>query len=61
VGSGVSGGAPPTLLALIRTLDGARAGLLRLAGATTFGPTVGTAHALCDAVLYLLLQDLVGV
>nr|GAT45960.1 predicted protein [Mycena chlorophos] len=49
-----------TLRALIRRLEGARAALLRLAGAVKFGPTVQQAHALCDAVLYLLLQDALG-
>jgi hypothetical protein len=47
-----------SLLSLIRTLEPARLALLRLAGATRFGPTVETAHALCDGVLYLLLHDL---
>ncbi|KAK7062421.1 hypothetical protein R3P38DRAFT_3492655 [Favolaschia claudopus] len=46
-----------TILTLVRRLETARVALLRLAGATTFGPTVETAHALCDGVLYLLLQD----
>ncbi|KAJ7122567.1 hypothetical protein C8R43DRAFT_1032598 [Mycena crocata] len=49
-----------SLLALVRRLEPARAALLRLAGATTFAPTVGKAHALCDAILYLLLQDVLG-
>jgi hypothetical protein len=49
-----------TLRSLIRRLEGARVALLRLAGATTFGPTVEKAHALCDGVLYLLLQDVLG-
>lgn len=49
-----------TLRGLIRRLESARVALLRLAGATTFGPTVEKAHALCDGVLYLLLQDVLG-
>ncbi|KAF7292880.1 hypothetical protein MIND_01187000 [Mycena indigotica] len=49
-----------TLRGLIRRLEGARAALLRLAGALEFGPTVRQAHALCDGVLYLLLQDALG-
>ncbi|KAJ7770033.1 hypothetical protein B0H16DRAFT_1517104 [Mycena metata] len=53
-------GGGETLLALIRRLEPARAALLRLAGATSFGPTVEKAHALCDAVLYVLLQDVLG-
>ncbi|KAJ6520808.1 hypothetical protein DFH09DRAFT_1426784 [Mycena vulgaris] len=53
-------GGGETLRMLIRRLEGPRAALLRLAGATTFGPTVEKAHALCDGVLYLLLQDVLG-
>ncbi|KAJ6577778.1 hypothetical protein B0H19DRAFT_1253088 [Mycena capillaripes] len=49
-----------TLRTLIRTLDPARAALLRLAGASTFGPTVARAHALCDAVLWLGLWECCG-
>ncbi|KAJ6617540.1 hypothetical protein B0H10DRAFT_2218483 [Mycena sp. CBHHK59/15] len=65
-GGGASGGQnggagePTTLRVLIRTLEGPRAALLQLAGATTFGPTVEKAHALCDGVLYLMLQDVLG-
>ncbi|KAJ7435564.1 hypothetical protein FB451DRAFT_1461906 [Mycena latifolia] len=53
------GGGEP-LRVLVRRLESARVALLRLAGATTFGPTVEKAHALCDGVLYLLLQDVLG-
>ncbi|KAJ7503375.1 hypothetical protein B0H11DRAFT_582369 [Mycena galericulata] len=53
-------GGEETLRGLIRRLEGSRAALLRLAEATTFGPTVEKAHALCDGVLYLLLQDVLG-
>ncbi|KAJ7470950.1 hypothetical protein FB451DRAFT_1399702 [Mycena latifolia] len=53
------GGGEP-LRVLFRRLESARVALLRLAGATTFGPTVEKAHALCDGVLYLLLQDVLG-
>ncbi|KAJ7036693.1 hypothetical protein C8F04DRAFT_1336064 [Mycena alexandri] len=53
-------GGGETLLTLIRRLEPARAALLRLAGATSFGPTVEKAHALCDGVLYVLLQDVLG-
>ncbi|KAJ7776634.1 hypothetical protein DFH07DRAFT_951766 [Mycena maculata] len=53
-------GGGDTLRGLIRKLEGSRAALLKLAGATTFGPTVEKAHALCDGVLYLLLQDVLG-
>ncbi|KAJ7057061.1 hypothetical protein C8F01DRAFT_1153251 [Mycena amicta] len=65
VPTGRNGGAerqiqPQTLKGLIRRLEGARAALLRLAGALEFGPTVQQAHALCDGVLYLLLQDVLG-
>ncbi|KAJ6469463.1 hypothetical protein C8R45DRAFT_1105320 [Mycena sanguinolenta] len=49
-----------TLLALVRRLEPARLELLRLADASQFGPTVETAHALCDGVMYLLLQDALG-
>ncbi|KAJ7116730.1 hypothetical protein C8R44DRAFT_212828 [Mycena epipterygia] len=52
--------APQTLLTLITTLEPARAALLRLAGASTFGPTVDKAQALGDGVLYLLLQGLLA-
>ncbi|KAJ7183534.1 hypothetical protein C8R46DRAFT_1344336 [Mycena filopes] len=48
------------LVRLIRALEPARGALLRLAGATRFGPTVEKAHALCDGVLYVLLQDVLG-
>ncbi|KAJ7651162.1 hypothetical protein FB45DRAFT_997828 [Roridomyces roridus] len=49
-----------TLRTLIRNLEASRAALLRLAGVTTFRPTVEKAHALCDGILYLLLQDVLG-
>ncbi|KAJ7235628.1 hypothetical protein B0H12DRAFT_136632 [Mycena haematopus] len=54
------GGGTETLLALVRRLEPARLELLRLADATQFEPTVETAHALCDGVMYLLLQDALG-
>ncbi|KAJ6461262.1 hypothetical protein C8R47DRAFT_109122 [Mycena vitilis] len=56
------GGDGEALRDLIRGpgLEHARAALLRLAGATSFGPTVERAHALCDGVLWLLLWDCLG-
>ncbi|KAJ7080309.1 hypothetical protein C8R44DRAFT_992489 [Mycena epipterygia] len=51
---------PQTLLTLITALEPARAALLRLAGASMFGPTVDKAQALGDGVLYLLLQGLLA-
>ncbi|KAF8164495.1 hypothetical protein K438DRAFT_1984642 [Mycena galopus ATCC 62051] len=53
-----AGGDEETLLSLIRRLEPVRLELLRLADRVQFGPTVETAHALCDGVIYLLLQGM---
>ncbi|CAK5271635.1 unnamed protein product [Mycena citricolor] len=45
---------------LIRQLEPVRMGLLKLTEMSKFRPTLEKAHALCDAVLYLQLQDVLA-
>ncbi|CAK5270756.1 unnamed protein product [Mycena citricolor] len=53
-------GESQSLQDLVRQLEPVRMGLLKLTEMSKFRPTLEKAHALCDAVLYLQLQDVLA-